>query len=164
MRCSRPAAARRSTASWLIPRATSCHAATTPCWRSASAAISRSCDCDLPRYSRLLSNGSNGIAVKSLWGRGFHPVRRGRHYGRMPLTLVLGPANSAKAGEVLGAFAAAANRGAILVVPTSADAAHYGRELAESGAVLGSVLTFSGLAGEIANRAGYTGRRLTRLQ
>jgi ATP-dependent helicase/DNAse subunit B len=82
----------------------------------------------------------------------------------MPLTLVLGPANSAKAGEVLGAFAAAANRGAILVVPTSADAAHYGRELAESGAVLGSVLTFSGLAGEIANRAGYSGRRLTRLQ
>jgi ATP-dependent helicase/DNAse subunit B len=82
----------------------------------------------------------------------------------MPLTLVLGPANSAKAGEVLGAFAAASARGAILVVPTSADAAHYGRELAESGAVLGSVLTFSGLAGEIANRAGYTGRRLTRLQ
>ncbi len=82
----------------------------------------------------------------------------------MPLTLVLGPANSAKAGEVLGAFAAAASRGAILVVPTSADAAHYGRELAESGAVLGSVLTFSGLAGEIAVRAGYNGRRLTSLQ
>jgi ATP-dependent helicase/DNAse subunit B len=82
----------------------------------------------------------------------------------MPLTLVLGPANSAKAGEVLGAFAAAANRGAILVVPTSADQAHYSRELAESGAVLGSILTFSGLAGEIAARAGYVGRRLTRLQ
>ncbi|HSC04148.1 MAG TPA: hypothetical protein VLC49_12535, partial [Solirubrobacteraceae bacterium] len=82
----------------------------------------------------------------------------------MPLTLVLGPANSAKAGEVLGAFAAASARGAILVVPTSADAAHYGRELAESGAVLGSVFTFSGLAGEIAARAGYAGRRLTRLQ
>jgi ATP-dependent helicase/DNAse subunit B len=82
----------------------------------------------------------------------------------MPLTLVLGPANSSKAGEVLGAFGAAANRGAILVVPTSADAAHYGRELAENGAVLGSVLTFSGLAGEIAVRAGYAGRRLTRLQ
>ena len=51
----------------------------------------------------------------------------------MPLTLVLGPANSAKAGEVLGAFAAAAGRGAILVVPTAADAAHYGRELAAEG-------------------------------
>ncbi|HET6867576.1 MAG TPA: PD-(D/E)XK nuclease family protein [Solirubrobacteraceae bacterium] len=82
----------------------------------------------------------------------------------MPLTLVLGPANSAKAGEVLGAFSAASVRGAILVVPTSADAAHYSRELAESGAVLGSVLTFSGLAFEIASRAGYAGRRLTRLQ
>ena len=82
----------------------------------------------------------------------------------MPLTLVLGPANSAKAGEVLGAFAAASPRGAILVVPTAADAAHYGRELAAGGAVLGSVLTFSGLAGEIATRAGYTGRRLTPLQ
>ena len=58
--------------------------------------------------------------------------------GDMPLTLVLGPANSAKAGEVLGAFAAAANRGAILVVPTAADSAHYSRELAAGGAVLGT--------------------------
>ena len=32
----------------------------------------------------------------------------------MPLTLVLGPANSAKAGEVLGAFGAARRRGAII--------------------------------------------------
>jgi ATP-dependent helicase/DNAse subunit B len=82
----------------------------------------------------------------------------------MSLTLVLGAANSAKAGEVLGAFAAASPRGAVLVVPTAADAAHYARELAADGAVLGSVLTFSGLAREIANRAGYTGRRLTPLQ
>ncbi len=82
----------------------------------------------------------------------------------MPLTLVLGPANSAKAGEVLGAFAAAAGRGAILVVPTAADAAHYGRELAGAGDVVGSVLTFGGLASEIAGRVGYGGRRLTRLQ
>ena len=82
----------------------------------------------------------------------------------MPLTLVLGPANSAKAGEVLGAFAAAAHRGAILVVPTATDASHYTRELASEGAVLGSVLTFSGLAREIANRVGYAGRRLSSLQ
>ena len=82
----------------------------------------------------------------------------------MPLTLVIGPANSAKAGEVLGAFAAAAHRGAILVVPTSADASHYTRELASEGAVLGSVLTFSGLASDIAARAGYVGRRLSTLQ
>ena len=82
----------------------------------------------------------------------------------MSLTLVLGPANSAKAGEVLGAFAAAAHRGAILVVPTATDASHYTRELASEGAVLGSVLTFSGLAREIAARAGYAGRRLSSLQ
>jgi ATP-dependent helicase/DNAse subunit B len=82
----------------------------------------------------------------------------------MALTLVLGPANSAKAGEVLGAYAAAARRGAVLVVPTSLDANHYVRELATDGAVLGSVLTFAGLAREIAQRAQYTGRRLSRLQ
>jgi ATP-dependent helicase/DNAse subunit B len=82
----------------------------------------------------------------------------------MALTLVLGPANSAKAGEVLGAYAAAARRGAVLVVPTSLDATHYVRELASEGAVLGSVLTFAGLAREIAQRVQYTGRRLSRLQ
>ncbi|MFZ0972134.1 MAG: hypothetical protein WAN22_07895, partial [Solirubrobacteraceae bacterium] len=82
----------------------------------------------------------------------------------MPLTLVLGPANSAKAGEVLGGFAAAAQRGAILVVPTAVDADHFSRELARDGAVLGSVLTFNGLASEIADRVGYAARRLTPLQ
>ena len=35
-----------------------------------------------------------------------------RHHVGMPLKLVLGPANSAKAGEVLGAYASAARRGA----------------------------------------------------
>ena len=84
--------------------------------------------------------------------------------GGMPLTLVLGPANSAKAGEVLGAFAAASARGAILVVPTGTDSSYYARELAAEGAVLGSVLTFSGLAFEIADRAGYASRRLSALQ
>jgi len=82
----------------------------------------------------------------------------------MPLELVLGPANSAKAGEVLAAFTAASARGAILVVPTAADAGYYARELATDGAVFGSVLTFTGLAGEIASRAAYGGRRLTSLQ
>jgi ATP-dependent helicase/DNAse subunit B len=84
--------------------------------------------------------------------------------GRVPLTLVLGPANSAKAGEVLGEFAAAARRGAVLVVPTALDAEHYARELAEGGTVMGSVLTFTGLAGEVARRAGYEGVRLSVLQ
>jgi ATP-dependent helicase/DNAse subunit B len=81
----------------------------------------------------------------------------------MPLTLVLGPANSAKAGEMFGAYAAAAPRGALLVVPTYTDVRHYSRELAEQGTVLSSVLTFSGLAGEIARRAGYDGRAVSGL-
>ena len=87
-----------------------------------------------------------------------------RHHRRMPLTLVLGPANSAKAGEVLGAFADASRRGAVLVVPTMQDAEHYARELAGEGTVLGRVLTFSGLAREIARRSEYDGVRLSALQ
>ncbi len=83
----------------------------------------------------------------------------------MPIALVLGPANSAKAGEVLGGCAAAAGRGAVLVVPTRQDVELYSRELARRGAVLGSsVVTFSGLMREIARRAGYGPPRLTRLQ
>ncbi len=82
----------------------------------------------------------------------------------MPCKLVLGPANSAKAGEVLGAYAAVAPRGALLVVPTAVDARHYERELAAAGAVFGSVLTFSGLAREIASRSGYSAAVLSRLQ
>jgi ATP-dependent helicase/DNAse subunit B len=80
------------------------------------------------------------------------------------LTLVLGPANSAKAGVVLGAYSDAARRGALLVVPTAIDARHYARELAADGVVLGSVVTFSGLAHEIARRARYAGRRVSPLQ
>jgi RecB family exonuclease len=73
----------------------------------------------------------------------------------MALTLVLGPANSAKAGEVLGAYSAAARRDALLVVPTAADAVHYDRELAAHGVTLGRALTFDGLLGEVALRAGF---------
>jgi ATP-dependent helicase/DNAse subunit B len=82
----------------------------------------------------------------------------------MPLTLVLGPANSAKAGEVLGAYAALVPRGALLVVPTALDARHYRRELADDGVVFGSVVTFSGLAREIARRSGYSASPLSDLQ
>ncbi|HLY50976.1 MAG TPA: PD-(D/E)XK nuclease family protein [Solirubrobacteraceae bacterium] len=82
----------------------------------------------------------------------------------MPLTLVLGPANSAKAGEVFAAYEAAARRGALLVVPHARDAEHYSRELAADGAVLGSVVTFAGLVAEIARRAGYRPLTLTQLQ
>ena len=65
---------------------------------------------------------------------------------------------------MLGAFADASARGALLVVPTVADADHYARELAEQGSVLGSVLTFTGLVREIARRAGFGARPLSALQ
>jgi RecB family exonuclease len=78
---------------------------------------------------------------------------------------VLGPANAAKAREVLGAYAAEARRGAALVVPTATDAQLYSRELAAGGTVLGgSVLTFPGLVREIARRCGYSARRVSPLQ
>src|ERR1700761_5480876 len=82
----------------------------------------------------------------------------------MPLTLVLGPANSAKAGQVLGAYAAQAARGALLVVPTAADARHYARELVQAHVVLGSVLTLGARPPEPARRADYGARRLTEHQ
>jgi RecB family exonuclease len=71
----------------------------------------------------------------------------------MSLRLVLGPANSAKAGELLGTYAAAAGRDALLVVPTQLDAVHYERELAGEGVSFGATLTFAGLIAEIAARA-----------
>ena len=85
--------------------------------------------------------------------------------GRVPLTLVLGPANAAKAGEVLRAYERAIRDRAILVVPTYSDVLHYSRELAERGAVIGtSAMTFSGLARTIAVCAGYTAPVASRLQ
>jgi hypothetical protein len=75
----------------------------------------------------------------------------------MALTLVTGPANSAKAQLVLDRYRAALARGAILVVPRAADVEHYRRELASEGAVLGvRVESFNGLMREIARRAGVS--------
>lgn len=83
----------------------------------------------------------------------------------MSLTLVIGPANAAKAGAVLGAFRAALPRDPWLVVPTAADVAHYERELVRDGARSGGrVATFSGFVREIARRAGYARRVVTPLQ
>ena len=62
------------------------------------------------------------------------------------------------------AYAAASHRGAWLVVPNARDAGHYRAELAEQGVVLGSVVTFTGLAEEVARRSGYVARRVTPLQ
>jgi RecB family exonuclease len=77
----------------------------------------------------------------------------------MPLTLVTGPANAAKAGEVLGRLRAVLSREPLLVVPRSADVDHYSRELADAGIVLGAeVTTFRGLIREIAAAAGVRGR------
>ena len=73
----------------------------------------------------------------------------------MPLKLVTGPANAAKAGEVLGGLRARLDDEPILVVPTVGDVEHAQRELAERGAVFGArVLRFDWLFGEIAARAG----------
>ena len=77
----------------------------------------------------------------------------------MPLTLVTGPANAAKARVVLDAYRAALDREPLLVVPTFADVEHYRRELAAGGAVFGrSVMRFGWLRREIgapgARRAG----------
>lgn len=83
----------------------------------------------------------------------------------MPLTLVTGPANASKAGRVLGDYRSALPDDPILVVPTRADVAHYTRELAADGAVLGgSVTAFGGLIREVARRAGYGGRPVGRRQ
>ena len=82
----------------------------------------------------------------------------------MPLNLVLGPANAAKAGEVLGAYALAARRDALLVVPTAADVAYYERELAAPGVTLGRALTFPGLIDEVALRTRHRRTKLTPLQ
>ncbi len=82
----------------------------------------------------------------------------------MPLTLITGPANAAKAGAVLERLRAALSRDPVLVVPTSADAVHYARELAAAGVVFGAdVWTFSRLTADIAKRCGVRGRPLGRL-
>src|SRR3954454_12648141 len=73
----------------------------------------------------------------------------------MPLTLVTGPANAAKAGYVLDRLREVLHREPFLVVPTSADVGHYERELAAGGGGSGArVLTFSWLVRELAQVAG----------
>jgi ATP-dependent helicase/DNAse subunit B len=83
----------------------------------------------------------------------------------VPLKLVTGPANSAKAGAVLGAFRARRRQQPWLVVPTAADVAPFERELTGEGATqAGRVTTFAGLAEEIARRAGWWARSIGPLQ
>ena len=83
----------------------------------------------------------------------------------MPLHLVTGPANAAKARVVLDAARSRAAASPLLVVPTTADVEIYRRELAADGAVLGvRVERFDGLLRELAFRGGVAGRTLTELQ
>src|SRR4051812_23477309 len=106
------------------------------------------------------------IRAQSGKRRRFRPVRARPWGAVMSLTLISGPANSAKAGEVLERLRAALAREPGLVVPTAAGAAHYARELAGAGIVFGAqVTTFSGLTRDIARLAGSAapGRRLGRL-
>src|SRR5579862_2014961 len=80
----------------------------------------------------------------------------------MSLTLVTGPANSAKAQVVLEHYRAALARSPLLVVPRAADVEHYRRELADAGEVLGVwVEAFGGLEREIARRAGLAQRPIS---
>jgi ATP-dependent helicase/DNAse subunit B len=83
----------------------------------------------------------------------------------MPLKLVTGPANAAKAGEVLGGLRARLDDEPVLVVPTFEDVEHNQRELAERGAVFGArVLRFNHLFRLIAQRTGAGGRIASPLQ
>ena len=83
----------------------------------------------------------------------------------MPLKLVTGPANAAKAGEVLGGLRARLDEDPVLVVPTFADVEHAQRELAERGAIFGArVMRFEWLFGEIATRVGFASRRASDFQ
>ena len=79
----------------------------------------------------------------------------------MPLTLITGPANAAKAGAVLERFRVALPREPVLVVPTSADVEHYQRELSAEGIVVGAeVSTFPRLVRGLASITGVRARVL----
>ena len=83
----------------------------------------------------------------------------------MPLKLVTGPANSAKAGEVLGGYRAHLDEEPILVVPEFRDVEHAQREMAANGAVFGvRVLRFDRLWREMARWVGYSARVATAFQ
>jgi ATP-dependent helicase/DNAse subunit B len=73
----------------------------------------------------------------------------------MPISLIVGPPNSGRAGEILRRVDAASASEPVLVVPTGDDVAHFERELCDRGAnaIGSSVTTLIPLADEIA-RAG----------
>jgi len=75
----------------------------------------------------------------------------------VPLKLIHGPPNSGRRALVLSAFRGVAEREPVLVVPTADDAFDFECELAAEGAgalLGGTVLTFRGLAAEVATACG----------
>ena len=76
--------------------------------------------------------------------------------GAMSLSLIVGPPNSGRAGEIRARLEAALDRDPVLVVPTLDDADRFERELCrEGGAVVGaSIGTFRHLADEVAASTG----------
>jgi ATP-dependent helicase/DNAse subunit B len=83
----------------------------------------------------------------------------------MPLKLVTGPANSAKAGEVLGGYRQRLDEEPVLVVPAYRDVEHAQREMAANRAVFGvRIVRFGWLWGLMARRAGYSPRIATEFQ
>jgi ATP-dependent helicase/DNAse subunit B len=74
----------------------------------------------------------------------------------MSLSLIVGPPNSGRAGEIRARLVETLGRDPVLVVPTLEDASRFERELCEPGdAVLGaSILTFERLFDEVARATG----------
>jgi ATP-dependent helicase/nuclease subunit B len=83
----------------------------------------------------------------------------------MPLKLVTGPANSAKAGEVLGGYRERLDEEPVLVVPAFRDVEHAQREMTANRAVFGvRVARFGWLWDLMARRVGYSARIATPFQ
>src|SRR3954447_2119991 len=70
----------------------------------------------------------------------------------MPVSLIVGPPNSGRAGELLTRLRAVADREPVLVVPTSQDASRFERDLSRDGrASIGiSLRTFRWLFADLA--------------
>ena len=149
--------------------ATSC--ASSASTTSASASRAGSCAPTGAGSSRRRRCFCRRSASSEHWGRrpsaasSCQAIRWSSDYLRVPLKLVTGPANAAKAGEVLGGLRNRLDEDPILVVPTLADVEHAQRELAGRGAVFGArVMRFKWLFEEIAERAGFDARMASDFQ